>query len=185
GASPDSPGAETTGKRSALTGGGRHFGGEIGFLLLNAFAKRVTHKAGDLDRTARLAFGFLGRLRDALLVVEDKRLIEQRLLLVESFQTRFDDLIDHILGLALLAKFVGENVLLALDYGPVDGGGIDRDRIGGRDMHRDLPAERHQFVRLARRFKRNEYADLAEPVADRIVHVISDHALADRQCGGA
>ena len=45
-------------------GGGRDFGGEIGFLLLDALAERVAHEARDLDRTADLAFGFLQRLRD-------------------------------------------------------------------------------------------------------------------------
>ena len=38
---------------SALTGGGRDLGGEIGFLLLDALAERVAHEAGDLDRPAR------------------------------------------------------------------------------------------------------------------------------------
>ena len=60
------PESRTDGRRSiSLTGGGRDFGGEVGFLLLDALAERVTHEPGDLDRSAHLAFGFLHRLRDA------------------------------------------------------------------------------------------------------------------------
>src|SRR6185437_13987283 len=99
---PDSPGAETTGKRSALTGGGRNLGGEIGFLLLNAFAKRITNKAGDLDRAADGALGFLERLRDGLGRVVNVSLLEQADFLVEGLQAGFDDLVDDVRGLSLL-----------------------------------------------------------------------------------
>ena len=55
------------------------FGGEVGLLLLDAFAERIAHETGDLDRRADLAFGLLERLGHALLaaVVEDERLLEQ------------------------------------------------------------------------------------------------------------
>ena len=122
---------------------------------------------------------------DALLVVVDERLLEQGLLLVEGLQPRLGDLLDHRLGLALLAELVGQNVLLALDDRRIDAGRIDRERIGRRDMHRDLPAERRKLVRLAGRFQRDQHADLAEPFGDRVVHVAADHALPDRQHGRA
>src|SRR3569832_513602 len=96
---------------SALAGRGRHFGGEVGLLALDTLAERVAHEAGDLDRTADLALGFLDRLRHHLLVVEDERLLEHADLLVEGLQSRLADLLDQSLGLALLAKLVGEHVL--------------------------------------------------------------------------
>ena len=76
-----------------MTSSGLDFGGEITFLPLNSLAKREADEPGHFEGATYLAFGFLERLRDALLVVEDKRLVEERLLLVESFQTRFDDLL--------------------------------------------------------------------------------------------
>src|SRR3569623_2239673 len=100
---------------SALAGRGSHFRGEVGLLLVDALAEREAHEAGDLHRTADLALGLLERLRDRLLVFEDERLLEHADFLVEGLQARLDDLLDHSLGLALLAELVGKNVLLALD----------------------------------------------------------------------
>src|SRR6185503_1142264 len=111
--------------RSALAGRGRNLGGEVGLLLLDALTEGVADEARDLDRTADLALGVLERLRDRLLVVEDERLLEHADLLVESLQARLDDLLDHSLGLALLAKLVGEHVLLALDGGRIEPGRIE------------------------------------------------------------
>ena len=64
----------------------RHLGGEIGFGTLDTLTERIAHKAGDLDRATDLALGFLQRLRHALLVVVDERLIEQADLLVEGLE---------------------------------------------------------------------------------------------------
>jgi hypothetical protein len=58
-------------------------------------------------------------------------------------------LLDHRLGLALLAELVSQNVLLALDHGRINAGRIDRERVRRRDMHGDLPADRRELVGLA------------------------------------
>src|SRR5947209_5372278 len=93
---------------------GRDFRREVARRPFNALAERVAHEASDLDRPADLAFRFLQRLPDAFLVVEDEGLLEQGLLLVEGLEARFGDLFDHRFRLALLAEFVGQDVLLAL-----------------------------------------------------------------------
>ena len=124
-------------------------------------------------------------MSDALLVVEDEGLLEQGLLLVEGFQARLGDLLDHRFGLALLAEFVGENVLLALHDRRIDAGSIDRDRIGRRDVHRDLPPDRGKLVGLARRLQCDQHADLAKSFGHLIVHIGRNHALPDRQHSSA
>src|SRR5688572_19214241 len=131
-------------RASRLSGGSacrRNLRREVGRTFFDALPEREALVAGDLDRTADLAFGLLQRLRDTLLVVEDERLLEQGLLLVEGFQARLRDLVDHRLGLALLAELVGEDVLLALHHRGIDAGGIERNRVRRGDMHGDLTAE--------------------------------------------
>src|SRR3981189_562934 len=76
-------------------------------LALDPLADRETHEAGDLDRAADLAFGFLQRLGDRLGRIVDIGLLEQAGLLVEGLEPRFDDLGNDIVGLALLAELVG------------------------------------------------------------------------------
>src|SRR5215210_3838365 len=98
---------------SGRSGCCRNLRREVRGALFDALAERETCETGDLDRGADLAFGFLQRLPDALLVIVDERLLQQGLLLVEGFEPRLGDLVDHSLGLALLAKLVRQNVLLA------------------------------------------------------------------------
>src|SRR5215216_621465 len=98
-----------------LAAGGRDFGCEIGFLLLDSLAESIAHKAGDLHGPADLALSFLHRLRDRLAAVVDERLLEEADFLVEGLETGLDDLLDHVLGLALLTILVGKHILFALD----------------------------------------------------------------------
>src|SRR6476659_11320640 len=89
-----------------LSGGSacrRNLRDEVGRGLFDALAKRKARERRYLDCAAGLAFGFLQRLADALLVVEDEGLLEQRLLLVEGPEPGLGDLLDHRFGLALLA----------------------------------------------------------------------------------
>src|SRR3954471_17586582 len=111
-----------------LSGGSacrRNLRGEIGRAFFDALTKRKARERRDLDRPAGLTFGLLQRLPDALLVVKDEGLLEQRLLLVEGLEPGLGDLVDHRLGLPLLAEFVGEDVLLALHHRGIDTRRID------------------------------------------------------------
>src|SRR6185312_1666823 len=170
---------------SALARRGRHLGGEIAFLLLDALAEREADEAGHLDGAAGLALGLLERLRDRLGRVVHVGLLEQADLLVEGLQAGIDDLLDDVLGFPLLPEFVGQHGLLALDRLRIETRRVDRLRVCGGDVHRDHPAHRDQLVGLARRFERDDDADLAEALGHRIVHVHADGALADLESGGA
>ena len=170
---------------SGSSGRRRNLRREVGRRFFDALAEREAREARDLDRPADLAFGFLQRLPDALLVVEDERLLEQRLLLVEGLQPQLGDLFDHRLGLALLAELVGQDVLLALDHRRIDAGGIDRDRIGRGDMHRDLPADSPRVRRPCRTTSARPARRSCRARRNLVVHVARDHALPDRQHGGA
>src|SRR6476660_9943442 len=95
---------KSTSLPSLLAACRRDFGCEIGFLLFDSLAERIAHEASDLHRCTDLAFGFLHRLRDRLaLLVMDEGLLQQTDFLVISLQARLDDLLDHVVRLALLA----------------------------------------------------------------------------------
>src|SRR5580698_2901432 len=102
-------------RRLLLAASGCDLGREIGFLPVDSLAESIAHKSGNLHRRADLALGFLEHLRDRLAVVlaVHRSLLQQADLLVEGLQARLDDLLDHILRLALLAVFVGQYVLFA------------------------------------------------------------------------
>src|SRR6185437_577365 len=87
-----------------LAAGRRDLGCEIGFLLFDSLAESIAHKSGDLHRRADLALSFLDRLGDRFaLFVVDKGLLQQADFLVIGLQAGLDDLLDHVLRLALLA----------------------------------------------------------------------------------
>src|SRR5437870_13616801 len=89
--------------RLLLAAGRRDLGCKIGFLLFDSLAESIAHKSGNLHRRADLTFGFLDRLRDRLaLFVMDERLLQQADFLVVGLQAGLDDLLDHVLRLALL-----------------------------------------------------------------------------------
>src|SRR3984957_12327921 len=98
------------------------FGCEIGFLLVDSLAESIAHKSGNLDRRADLTLSFFQRLADRLGVVVDESLLQQADFLVVGPQTGLDDLLDPILRLALLAVFVAQHVLFALDDGGIEPG---------------------------------------------------------------
>src|SRR5712664_4196630 len=166
-------------RRLFLAAGRRDLGCEIRFLLVDSLAQSIAHKSGNLHRRADLALSFLQRLGDRLGVSVDEGLLEQADFLVIGLQTGLDDLFDHVLGLALLAVFVGEHVLLTLYDGGIEPGRIQRLRIGGRNMHGDLTPEHGEFVGLAGGFQRHDHAHLACALDHGIVHIARHHALAD------
>src|SRR5579859_6832173 len=146
--------------RLLLAAGGSDFRGEVAFLPFDSLAESIAHKAGHLHRRTDLALSFLERLGDRLAAVMDECLLEQADFLVEGLQARLDDLLDYVLGLALLAILVGQHVPLALDELGVEARRIDRLRVGGGDMHRKLPAEHSELVGLAGGFEGHDHAHL-------------------------
>src|SRR5262245_860994 len=65
-----------TAVRSSLTGGSCDLGSEIDFLLLDALTERIADEPSDLDGSTHFALGFLQRLRNSFLVVENERLLQ-------------------------------------------------------------------------------------------------------------
>ena len=59
----------------------------------------------------------------------------------------------------------------------VEAVGVERQRVGGGDVHRDLLAQRLQRLGRSRALKRDQHADLAHARRDRVVDVADDHAL--------
>src|SRR5215831_2187154 len=97
-----------------LAAGRRDLGREVAFLLLDRLIESIAHKARDLHRAAHLALSFLHSLRHRLAGIVDEGLLEQADFLVVGLQAGLDDLLDHVLRLALLAIFVGKYVLFTL-----------------------------------------------------------------------
>src|SRR3546814_8452093 len=64
--------------------------------------------------------------------------------------------------------------LFAIERRGVDAVDIDRDRVGGGDVHGDLPPQRGKLLRVAGRFQGDQHADLAQPRRHRVVHVAGD-----------
>ena len=122
---------------SALAGRGRDLGGEIAFLLLDALAERVAHETGDLDRRADLAFGFLQRLRDALLVVEYRADRAGRPPCRRSSARTRRSSRSRCRACPAGVNLSASTSFSRVDRGRIEPGRIDRLRIGRGDVHRD------------------------------------------------
>src|SRR5438067_11016401 len=118
---------------SVRTGKGSDLTAEIAAGTFDPLAEAKTHKSSDLDRCTDLCLNLFDSRSHAFLIVEDEALVQQTNLLVEGLQAGFDDLIDHIGGLALRLGLVGQHSLLALDGGGIQAGRIDCLWIGGGD----------------------------------------------------
>src|SRR5215470_5119536 len=112
---PPAPRRREFGERLLFAACGCDLGGKVGFLLLDSLTESIAHKSGDLYWRADLALSFLDRLGDRFSAIVDESLLEEANLLVVGLQAGIDDLLDDVLGLALLAIFVGQHVLLAPD----------------------------------------------------------------------
>ena len=115
----------------------------------------------------------------------DKRLLQQGNFLVVGLETRFDDLGDHRIRLALLAVLVRHHVLFAADQRRIETRGVERLGVGCGNMHRDLASEGCQLILLAGGFQRDDHAHLAKAVDHGAMDVASDNAIADRKFGRA
>jgi hypothetical protein len=140
----------------------RDLGGEIRRLLFDALAERVAHERRHRDGCANLALGLLQRLRDGLRGVDHEGLVQEADLLEVGLQAGFHDLLDDVRRLARV--LIGEHGLLARDRLGGNAGRIDRDRVRGRDVHRDLLAEKHERVGGSGRLQADQHADLAKAV---------------------
>src|SRR5690606_18311692 len=80
-----------------------------------SLADRDAGEAADLDVLAQGRDGLLDELADGPLVVLDVRLVEQDDLGVELVQAALDDLVDDVLGLALLERLLAQGVALGRD----------------------------------------------------------------------
>ncbi len=77
----------------------------------------------------------------------DERLLEQADLFVELGHAAFDDLVDHLLGLAFGEGARLLDFLFLLEHFGGDVFLADETRIGGRDVHRDVV---NQFLEIVR-----------------------------------
>ena len=120
-------------------------------------------------------------LRYPGLAVDHKDLIEQHRLFVEFAQPPLDHALDDLFGLAAAGRLLAQNGAFAVERRRRHRGDVEILRVGGRDMHRQLPAQRRE--RLAGRlgFERHQHADLAEARRQRIVHIGGDDAALDRE----
>src|SRR5690606_23416067 len=91
-----SPGDAELVMQFLLLGSSRDFGSEVGLFLLDAFAELQADHAGDLDRSAGGLFGFLERLGDGEVRVDDESLRQQRDFLEELAHAAFDHLLDDV-----------------------------------------------------------------------------------------
>src|SRR5262245_54923455 len=160
--------------RSSLTGGGSDLGCEIGFLLLDALTECVADEPSDLDRPTRFALGFTQRLRDAFLVVENERLLQQANFLVKCLQPRLDDLFYYVSRFALLLELVGQHIPLALHNCRIERQRVECKRVCRCNVHGDLPADCRQLVGFSVGFESDDYANFAQPIGDCIVHIGAD-----------
>src|ERR1700761_6140434 len=180
---PATDGAKIPSMRPGKSG---DFAAEIAAGSVDAFAQGIADETAELNRSADLTFGLFKRLGYGLLVVENERLLDQTNFLVESLQSRLDDLLDDIRGFALRLGLVRQYALLAFDRGRVEAGRIDRLRIGGCDVHGHHAADRLELIGIAGRLQRHNDADAAEAVGHRTMHVASHYPFADRKsCGPA
>src|SRR5438128_818455 len=120
---PPIPNTGTLGYRLGLrghAGSGGDFGGEVAFLLLDAFAELEADEAGDVDRRSDL-LGLGGDdVFDLGLVVHHEQLRQEGHLLAELGDRAVDHLLDDILGLARFLRLLGRDRALALDQGRIE-----------------------------------------------------------------
>ncbi len=103
----------------------RNFSGKVAFFLFDAIAKLIADEALERD----VGTQFLGKVGDNCLhtvfAINDEHLLVQDHFFVVLLDPTDDHLLDDFLGLAGLARLLGQNVLFTLQQGwveIVDGG---------------------------------------------------------------
>src|SRR6476646_820863 len=113
------------------------------------FANPEVGEAGDADVLAGLRRQLLAQLLDRLRLVllgVDVLLVEQRRFRRPLGELAIDDLFDHVVGLAVLARLLLEDPLLRLALLRRDLLGRDVARRGRRDVQCDLVRERLEVL---------------------------------------
>src|ERR1700720_2197377 len=164
---------------------GADLGGEIGGRPFDALAEDEEHKSGDPDRRTGFLGGCFDDLADPAFAVDHEDLLEEHDLLIELAQPAFDHALDDRLRLGGCLRLLAQHGALALERGRRHLGDIEVERLGGRDLHRQLPPERRDRLALGSGFERHQDADLAETGGQRIMDIGGDDPTLDGEMRGA
>src|SRR5436190_4844835 len=85
-------------------------------LLFEPFADLIAHEAPDLDILAHTPDGFLQEICDLAVGILDERLVEKTNFRIKAVELPLDDLLDDLLGLALLEHLGSIDGALAIDF---------------------------------------------------------------------
>src|SRR6266852_6614001 len=171
-------------KRDLLAGELRNFALEIIAAFLKAFAHFVTREPANRDFLAGLC-DFLGdQFADCLFFFFYERLIQKHGLFIELVEAAFDNLIDHVVGLApvlwIVLRLLTRDLALCLQKLSRDLLARNIARLGRGDMHGDIFNEllkvfaARDEIRLAVNF--DQYANLAAHVNVRPDDALGRHA---------
>src|SRR5678815_335209 len=134
-----SRGAGRPGLATGLADGLGHLGGEVLLLLLQALTHLVAREAADDDVLSDLRGGLRHHLADLLLVVLHEGLVDQADGLEELLHLAGEDLLEHRLGLLLLAELDPLDLLLLLQHLGRDLLAADVQGVERSDVERDVP----------------------------------------------
>src|SRR5438067_7227467 len=157
------------------------FGSEVLLFLLQALAQGVPREAAHLHVLADDGDGRVDLVLDRALPfrVAEEGLLEQAVLLVELLDLPGDDLVEHRLRLALLAKLRAVNALLLIELRRGNLFAAQPPRIAPGDLHRDILDQRLELLVAGREVglavHLDEHADLSAQM----------DVGADRAFGGA
>ena len=107
------------------------------------------------------------------------------MVLAELGHRAFDHLLDDVGRLAALVRLLDRDRALALEQCRVQILGVERQRIGGGDVHRQLLAQSLQGLGRGRAFERDQHADLAHARRGGVVDVADDEPFRDLEHRGA
>src|SRR5690606_11701276 len=144
-----------------------------------SLAQLVADEAAHHHVLARLRRGFLHQLADRLLArrVLHEDLVHERLLLVEPAQLTLDDLLVHVLRLALLPDLLQVHGALALHHLGRDLFRRDGQRVHRSDMHGEVAGE--LLERLIARYEVRLALHLDQHAEAAVrVDIAADRALA-------
>src|SRR4051812_35666642 len=158
---------------------GSDFRREVSSLFIDALTECEPTEARYPNRLAGAFGGRLDDLGHPALAVDHVDLLEQDALFIKLAQAPLDHPLDDRDVLAARGGLLAQDGALALQRRRRDRGGVEIERAGGGDMHRQLPAETSENALLSLGFERYEDSDLAETGRQRVMHVRGHNAAAD------